>query len=116
MYRSVICKSTELEEKLSNGLFIPDNHSPQTVVMIQCVGSRNDEMQECSRICCQAAVKNALLVKKASPDTQVFVLYRDMRTYGLMEDYLTEAREKGVIFIRFDADTPPVVEASSDGM
>jgi len=87
-----------------------------TVVMIQCVGSRNDEMQECSRICCQAAVKNALLVKKASPDTQVFVLYRDMRTYGLMEDYLTEAREKGIIFIRFDADTPPVVEAASDGI
>jgi heterodisulfide reductase subunit A len=87
-----------------------------TVVMIQCVGSRNDELVECSRICCQAAVKNALLVKKASPDTQVFVLYRDMRTYGLMEDYLTEAREKGVIFIRFDADTPPQVEASADGI
>ena len=84
--------------------------------MIQCVGSRNEELVECSRICCQAAVKNALLVKKINPDTQVFVLYRDMRTYGLMEDYLTEAREKGVIFMRFDADTPPRVEASQDGL
>jgi len=87
-----------------------------SVVMIQCVGSRNEEMVECSRICCQAAVKNALLVKKLNPDTQVFILYRDMRTYGLMEDYLTEAREKGVIFMRYDADNPPQVEAGADGL
>jgi heterodisulfide reductase subunit A-like polyferredoxin len=87
-----------------------------TVVMIQCVGSRNEEMVECSRICCQSAVKNALHIKRLNPDTQVFVLYRDMRTYGLMEDYLTEAREKGVVFVRFDADTPPQVEAGDDGI
>ena len=98
----------KLEDQGADGL--------DTVVMIQCVGSRNDELVECSRICCQAAVKNALLVKKLNPDTQVFVLYRDMRTYGLMEDYLTEAREKGVIFMRYDADTPPQVAASTDGI
>jgi heterodisulfide reductase subunit A-like polyferredoxin len=80
-----------------------------TVVMIQCVGSRNEENENCSRICCQSAVKNALLIKKSNPDTQVFVLYRDIRTYGLLEDYYKEAREKGVIFIRFDGDKPPVV-------
>ncbi len=87
-----------------------------TVVMIQCVGSRNDEMQECSRICCQNAVKNALHIKKENPDTQVFVLYRDIRTYGLLEDYYKEAREKGVFFIRFEDDAPPDVKTSSDGI
>ncbi len=85
------------------------------VVMIQCVGSRNDENVECSRICCQNAVKNALDIKKRNPDAQIYVLYRDIRTYGLLEDYYTEARKKGVIFIRFDSQTPPDVQASSDG-
>ncbi|MBW1829775.1 MAG: FAD-dependent oxidoreductase, partial [Deltaproteobacteria bacterium] len=87
-----------------------------TVVMIQCIGSRNDEMQECSRICCQSAVKNALHIKKENPDTNVFVLYRDIRTYGLLEDYYREAREKGVIFVRFDHDAPPQVVATPDGI
>ncbi len=87
-----------------------------TVVMIQCVGSRNEERPNCSRICCQAAVKNALAIKKSSPDTQVFILYRDMRLYGQMEEYYTEARKLGVIFIRFQKDKPPVVKASGEGM
>ena len=86
-----------------------------SVVMIQCVGSRNDENVECSRICCQNAVKNALDIKRLNPDAQVFVLYRDMRTFGLLEDFYTEARNKGVIFIRFDRETPPDVKTSSDG-
>ncbi len=86
------------------------------VVMIQCVGSRNAENENCSRICCQNAVKNALIVKKQNPDTNVFVLYRDIRTYGLMEDYYTEARNLGVIFIRFEADNPPQVTPSPEGM
>ena len=86
----------------------------ETVVMIQCVGSRNDEMQECSRVCCQNAVKNALAIKDQSPDTQVFVLYRDIRTYGLMEDYYREARQKDVIFIRFSEADPPVVDTDGD--
>ena len=97
-----------LEEKGANGL--------DTVVMIQCVGSRNEEMQECSRICCQNAVKNALHIKKISPETDVFILYRDLRTYGLLEDYYTKARKKGVIFIRFDSTTPPDVKVSSEGI
>ena len=87
-----------------------------TVVMIQCVGSRNEENENCSRICCQNAVKNALDIKTKNPDTQVFILYRDMRTYGLLEDYYTEAREKGVIFIRFDKDVPPRVSSSDEGV
>ncbi len=87
-----------------------------TVVMIQCVGSRNDENPNCSRICCQNAVKNALLIKKQNPKTQVFVLYRDMRTYGLLEDYYTQARNEGVFFVRFDKDHPPQVKADDSGI
>ena len=87
-----------------------------SVVMIQCVGSRNDENVECSRICCQNAVKNALHIKKLNPDAEVYVMYRDIRTYGLLEDYYTEARKQGVIFIRFDKDAPPDVQSSSEGM
>ena len=87
-----------------------------TVVMIQCVGSRNDERPNCSKICCQSAVKNALDIKKKNPETQVFILYRDIRTYGLLEDYYTEARKQGVIFIRFDRNNPPVVNASDNGV
>ena len=97
-----------LEEKGADDL--------DSVVMIQCVGSRNDENVECSRICCQNAVKNALHIKKLNPDAQVYVMYRDIRTYGLLEDYYTEARKKGVIFIRFDRDAPPDVRSSSEGM
>lgn len=87
-----------------------------SVVMIQCVGSRNEENVNCSRICCQNAIKNALHIKKLNPDTQVFVLNRDIRTYGLLEDYYKEAREKGVIFIRFTPDNPPVVEKNGNGI
>jgi heterodisulfide reductase subunit A2 len=87
-----------------------------TVVMIQCVGSRNEQNPNCSRICCQAAVKNALEIKKLNPDAQVFVLNRDIRTYGLLEDYYTEAREKGVIFIRFDSESPPVVTTGNGSL
>ena len=86
------------------------------VVMIQCVGSRNDDNPNCSRICCQNAVKNALKIKSLNPDTEVYVLYRDIRTYGLLEDYYKEAREKGVLFFRFDPDTPPVATPIDDGV
>ncbi len=87
-----------------------------SVVMIQCVGSRNEERPNCSRICCQSAVKNALAIKKANPNSQVFILYRDMRMYGLMEDYYTEARKQGVIFIRYQKDNPPVAKAADEGV
>ena len=95
-----------LEEKGTDGL--------SSVVMIQCVGSRNENNPNCSRICCQNAIKNALAIKKRDPEVQVYVLYRDIRTYGLMEDFYTEARQKGVIFIRFDETHPPVVEKQGE--
>ena len=80
--------------------------------MIQCVGSRNEDNPNCSRVCCQSAIKNALHIKKLQPDAQVFILYRDIRTYGLLEDYYTEARKQGVLFVRFDPEDPPTVESS----
>ena len=80
-----------------------------TVVMIQCVGSRNDEFEGCSRICCTNAVKNAIRIKEKTPEKNVYVLYRDIRTYGFREVYYTKARELGVIFMRFEEETPPVV-------
>jgi heterodisulfide reductase subunit A-like polyferredoxin len=86
------------------------------VVMIQCIGSRNEKNPNCSRICCQSAVKNALHIKKLQPDADVFILYRDIRTYGLLEDYYTEARKLGVIFSRYDPQEPPTVESSEDGV
>jgi heterodisulfide reductase subunit A-like polyferredoxin len=102
----------ELAERMEQGQI----DDPQDVVMIQCVGSRNEENPNCSRICCQTAVKNALHLKELNPDMNVYVLYRDIRTYGLLEDYYTEARQKGVLFFRFDAEDPPVVETSDAGV
>ena len=86
------------------------------VVMIQCVGSRNAENPNCSRICCQSAIKNAIHIKKLNPETQVYILYRDIRTYGLLEDYYTEARKLGVIFSRFEPEAPPEVTESEGGV
>jgi heterodisulfide reductase subunit A-like polyferredoxin len=79
------------------------------VVMVQCVGSRNAENPNCSRICCQGAVKYALQLKELNPDMNVVILYRDMRTYGFLEDYYREARDKGVLFARFEPDQTPRV-------
>jgi heterodisulfide reductase subunit A len=88
----------------------------ENVVMIQCVGSRNDERPYCSRICCSDAIKNALKIKAISPETTVYILYRDIRTYGFKEDYYEKAREMGVLFIRYDPEREPRVEKGSDGV
>jgi len=88
----------------------------EQVVMIQCVGSRNEENPNCSRVCCQSAVKNAIKIKKLNPLAQVFILYRDMRMYAMLEEYYTEARNLGVLFFRFDSSNPPEVEETDRGM
>jgi heterodisulfide reductase subunit A len=85
-----------------------------SVVMIQCVGSRDEAHPYCSRICCGHAVKNALKLKELNPEMNVYILYRDVRTYGFYETYYHEARGKGVIFIRYDVEKRPEV-AASDG-
>ncbi|MDD5747993.1 MAG: CoB--CoM heterodisulfide reductase iron-sulfur subunit A family protein [Actinomycetota bacterium] len=79
------------------------------VAMIQCVGSRSEEHPYCSRICCSVAVKNSLAFLELNPDADVSICYKDVRTYGLKEDYYFEAREKGVNFIRFNEEYPPSV-------
>jgi heterodisulfide reductase subunit A len=81
----------------------------KSVVMIQCVGSRTKEHPYCSRVCCSQAVANALELKKLNEDTEVIVLYRDIRTFGFKELSYKEARKRGVIFIRYEQDTPPEV-------
>jgi len=81
----------------------------QTYVIIQCVGSRNTENPYCSRICCSNAIKNALKVKKEDPEANIYILYRDIRTYGFREVYYKKAREAGVVFIRYDEQNLPVV-------
>ena len=86
------------------------------VVMIQCIGSRNDENPNCSRICCQSAIKNALHIKALNPGADVSVLYRDIRTYGLLEDYFTEARKLGILFFRYTPEDMPEVEFTSEGV
>lgn len=96
----------ELEEKIENNT----SFKGKTIVMIQCVGSREKDRSYCSRICCNDAIKNALNIKKNYPDSEIFVLYRDIRTYGLKETYYESARENGVIFIRYEPDEKPIVK------
>jgi len=83
--------------------------SAESVVMIQCVGCRNEERDYCSRVCCSHAVKNALKLKDLNPAMAVYVLFRDMRTYGFKEDYYREAADRGVNFIQYDPGEPPEV-------
>jgi heterodisulfide reductase subunit A len=97
----------ELEEKLLKGPV-----QAKSVVMIQCVGSRNKEAPYCSRVCCTEAVKNAISIKKASPSVEVYILHKDIRTYGFREDHYKLAGELGVNFIRFDEGADPKVEKS----
>ncbi|MBW2053200.1 MAG: CoB--CoM heterodisulfide reductase iron-sulfur subunit A family protein [Deltaproteobacteria bacterium] len=103
---------------LNEALYNDENalEGVKDVVMIQCVGSRNEEHPYCSRICCTAAVANALRIKEINPEVEVTILFRDMRTFSLKELYYREARDKRVRFIRFNPDQPPEVTAGSDGL
>ena len=103
----------ELEERIANGE--EEILNAQNLVMIQCVGSRSENRNYCSRICCSHAVKNALKLKAINPQMDIYILFRDMRTYGFSEDYYREASEKDVKFIRYGSDDPPKVEAAEEG-
>lgn len=83
--------------------------SPGSAVFIQCVGSRNQEHPYCSRVCCSQSIKKAVRLKKAKPNSDVYILYRDIRTYADKEDLYREARELGVIFTKYTRDNKPVV-------
>lgn len=86
------------------------------VVMVQCVGSRNEQNPNCSRICCQNAVKNALTLKELNPDLEIIILYRDMRMYGMLEDYYTKARQEGILFCRYQQANPPAVTSENGAL
>jgi len=105
----------ELDERISQG----DEKviKARGLVMIQCVGCRNEDRNYCSRVCCCESVKNALKLKELNPEIDIYILFRDMRTYGLNEDYYRDASESDIKFIRYETQDRPRVEPgeSEDG-
>ncbi|MDP2644772.1 MAG: FAD-dependent oxidoreductase [Desulfobacterales bacterium] len=87
----------------------------RSLVMIQCVGCRQESRNYCARVCCSQAVKNALKLKQMNPRMDIYIIYRDMRTYGFTEDYYREAADKDVKFIRYEPDDKPRVETVQEG-
>jgi len=98
----------ELEERIASGDEKVSN--AQSIVMIQCVGCRNAERNYCSRICCSESIKNALKLKEKNPNMDIYIIYRDMRTYGFKEDFYREAADREVKFIRYEPEDKPQVE------
>ena len=98
----------ELEDKIAKG----DEKllNSESLVMIQCVGCRNEDRNYCSRICCSESIKNALKLKELNPQMDIYILFRDIRTYGFKEDYYREAASKEVRFIRYEPQDQPQVE------
>ncbi len=92
----------------------PKVEKAENVVFIQCVGSRDEERPYCSKVCCTHTVKSALEIKRRNPDANVYVLYRDIRTYGKREDLYRDAREAGIIFFSYTPEEKPVVTADGD--
>ena len=108
---SRILTALELDQKL-----IADDpmlKKLNSAVFIQCVGSREPERMYCSRVCCAHSIENALELKKRDPNINIYILYRDIRTYGEKEYLFKQAREKGVIFIRYSLDNKPIVTANN---
>ena len=113
----------ELEEQIASNSIndkkiasLVNNRKGGTVVMIQCVGFRDEERPYCSRVCCSQAVKNALRLKELNSKLNIYILYRDIRTYGTRELYYRDARKKGIVFIRYEDDKKPDVVANKGGL
>jgi heterodisulfide reductase subunit A len=102
----------ELEEQVAEGTLA----RVRRVVMVQCVGSREEGRPWCSRVCCTQAIKNALRLKEARPGVEVYVLYREVRTYGLREEWYERARQAGVVFVRYGKESKPEVESRARGL
>jgi heterodisulfide reductase subunit A len=104
----------ELEARIAEG---EENLiSAKSLVMIQCVGCREENANYCARVCCSQAIKNALKLKEIKPEMEIYILFRDMRTYGFKEDYYLEAAEKDVKFVRWEvAEKPQVAPAVEEG-
>ncbi|MFO7677874.1 MAG: CoB--CoM heterodisulfide reductase iron-sulfur subunit A family protein [Thermoplasmatota archaeon] len=108
-----VLSQSELEKKLSDEK--PGQIADGAVyVMIQCVQSRDEHRPYCSRICCMQALKNALKIKELNPCAEVFILYRDLMTYGFREIYYKKAREKGIMFLQYDTEKNPIVSDTGD--
>jgi heterodisulfide reductase subunit A-like polyferredoxin len=103
----------ELSSRLGRGEL--DLPAKATIVMLQCVEQRTAERPYCSRVCCTTAIKNALLLRARHPDARIVVLYRDMRTYGFRELAYQKARQEGVLFVRYEAQSPPAFALDPDG-
>jgi heterodisulfide reductase subunit A-like polyferredoxin len=104
----------EFEKRIS--FADPSLSKAKSIVMIQCVGPWDEDSSKpfyCSRICCSVAIKNAIRIKDNYPETSVTILYKDMRTYGFKEAFYTQAREKGVLFVRFDDKRKPSISLSN---
>ncbi|MDO9585038.1 MAG: FAD-dependent oxidoreductase, partial [Syntrophales bacterium] len=104
----------ELEDRIHKGSWGQISNLSPEVVMIQCVGSRNEKHPSCSRTCCATAIKNALKLRKLNPSVKISILYRDIRTYGLMEPYYAEARRQGIMFFRYDPEEGPDVKREGE--
>jgi len=105
---SRVITQAQLEKMLGKTPYL--NTGITNIVMIQCAGARTKEREYCGRTCCVEAVKNAIRIKKAKSKANVYILYRDMRTYGAAEKLYEHARELGVIFIKYDAENLPRVQ------
>ncbi len=103
-----VMTNLELEEKIVNGDEKIAN--AKNLVMIQCVGCRNEDRNYCARICCSQSIKNALKLKEVNPEMDIYILFRDMRTYGFKEDFYRAAADKNVRFIRYEPQDPPQIE------
>jgi heterodisulfide reductase subunit A2 len=102
-----VATQTEFDKLLKDDA--PALNSMRNVIFIQCVGSRETERPYCSKVCCTHSVHSAIEIKKKNPDTNVYILNRDIRTYGIREDLYKEARSLGVIFVRFSKSKKPIV-------
>ncbi len=111
---SLVVTQKELEQKLAEKSLDPKKLA--AVVMIQCVGSREEPRNYCSRVCCASALKHALYLKSQNPDMAIYVLYRDMMSYGFAETYFTQARKAGVIFIQYEVKEKPRVKISDQSV
>jgi len=106
-----VITANELEDKLAHG-----HVHAKKVAFIQCVGSRNKEVPYCSRVCCSKALKNAIEIKKKSPETEVYIFHKDIRSYGFRELLYKQAGELGVKFIRFPEDKDPELTKVGDSL
>jgi heterodisulfide reductase subunit A len=103
----------ELQKRIRDG---NELGACRTAVFVQCVGSRIPERPYCSKVCCTQSIKSALSLKAQKPDMDIFILYRDLRSYGLREDLYREARDQGIKFIRYHKEKGIAVSAAENGL